>query len=237
MLPVAAVAETGDEGATPEDIRYELLKADGENYRFDKKTGEILKIIKTKDGFVGVPQQLIITSRPPVRPASDPATAPGQVKPGSNNEVMPQFDETQRKKKALGPIEIFDEQGNDITYQVTDADREAASATIIAYQGSISFAQAFKVGDRITGSVLLGNTGDKKLKVLELTLEVPVVGREKPEEHRFLYVDRPGAVAPPQPAGAGKDANKLLQRIDVPCPAGGVKGSPILKVSYIKFAD
>jgi len=241
MLPLAAAlgcawaasAEGDEEANTPqEDIRFDLFKADGEVYRFDRKTGQILKIVKTKDGFMAVPQPVQIVGKLAARNKPD---APNPVK-STNQAEMAQFD-TPPKKASAATIEFFDDQGNDITYQVSDQEREAAKGTILAYRDGLSLLQTLDIGERISGNILVRNIGERKLKVLELTLQVPIVGRDKPEEHRFLYADRPGQAGPPQPTGAGKEGNVVLQKVDLPCPPGGLKGSPVLKVSYLKFAE
>lgn len=234
---LAAAEGDGDGAAVPEDVRFDLFKADGEVYRFDRKTGEILKIVKTKEGFVAVAQHVQIVSRTPAKTREAPPVP--RVGPNTTEGEMAQLDETHRKPaKASGAtIPLYDEQGNDITYQLTDTEREAAQPAILGYQSSLSLLHTLDIGERITGNILVRNLGDRKLKVLELTLMIPVVGREKAEEQRFLYTDRPGQAGPPQPAGAAKEGNLVLQKVDLPCPAGGVKGSPVLKVSYLKFAE
>jgi hypothetical protein len=230
-----AAAEGEEENNAPqEDIRFDLFKADGEVYRFDRKTGEILKIVKTREGFMAVPQPIKIVTRLAGKTKDGPL--PAKIGPHPAEAEMAQFDETQ-KKGPKAPIEIFNEQGEDITFQLTDPERDASKPAIMAYQNSLSLLHTLEFRERISGNVLVRNLGDKKLKALELTLQIPVVGREKPEEHRFLFVDKPGQAGPPQPASAGREANHLLQKVDLPCPAGGVKGSPVLKVTYLKFAD
>ena len=75
---------------------------------------------------------------------------------------------------------------------------------------------------------MVRNNGDKKLKALELTLSIPVSGKGKPEERRFLFVDKmKDFIAPPQP---GKDSPALLQRVDIPSPPGEIKGVPELRI-------
>ena len=59
----------------------------------------------------------------------------------------------------------------------------------------------------------------------------------RPEEHRFLYLDRPGQAGPPQPSEGGREGNAVLQKVDLPCPPGGLKCSPVLKVTCLKFAE
>jgi hypothetical protein len=244
MLPLAAslccagaARAEGDDEANPpqEDIRFDLFKADGEVYRFDRKTGEILKIVKTKEGFMAVPQPVLIAGKSATRAKPD---APRSAKGANETETAQSDPSTKKLATCVPPIQFFNEQGEDITYEVSDQDREAAKGTILAYRDGLSLLQTLDIGERISGNVLVRNIGERRLKVLELTLQVPVVGRDKPEEHRFLYVDRPGKEdVPPQPTGGGKEGKHLLQKIDLPSPPGGIKGSPILRVSYLKFAD
>ena len=233
LSAVALAAAEGDEPSDPrqEDIRFDLFKADGEVYRFDRKTGEILKIVKTKDGFMAERQSIRIVGKLP------PKGKPEAPRPVNETDETETAQPDSRPKKAAATIEFFDDQGNDITYQITDQEREASKAAIQTYREGLSLSHTLQMGERITGGILVRNIGGKKLKALELLLQVPTVGRDKPEEHRFLYVDRPGQPGPPQPATAGNDGNYVLQKVDLPCPPGGLNGSPDLKVSYLKFAD
>jgi hypothetical protein len=215
-----------------EDPRYDLFKCDGKVYRFDRQTGEFLEIVMTKEGPVGVAMPMRVVTKAPIR-AKDPGTqptidpTPSEMEPAILNDSRP------KPVKGAAPV-LLDDQGNDVTDQPTDIDRDGAKGIITAYQGQMSLSQVLDIGDRITGNVLVRNMGDKKLRALELTLMIPVVGREKPDEQRFLFLDKPGRTAPPQP---GKESMALIQKVDLPCPAGGVKGSPYLKVSYLKFAE
>ncbi|MGD0090718.1 MAG: hypothetical protein ABSE73_12430 [Planctomycetota bacterium] len=226
----AAREEEADPPA--EDIRYDLLKMEGKVYRFDRKTSEINELVRTKAGFDLVPQPV---HQVPPRPAGETPLALPRTGRIPDDTAPPQADATPKKAKA--PIEIFDDQGNDITYQITDQDREAAKGAIQAYREELSLSHSLDMGERIKGSFLVRNRGNRRLKVLELLLQAPVAGHDKPEEHRFLYVDRPGQPGPPQPATAGNEGNFILQKVDIPSPPGGLKGQPDLKVSYLKFAD
>ncbi|MCY3021285.1 MAG: hypothetical protein NTW87_19905 [Planctomycetota bacterium] len=232
-------AEGDDDAARPpeEDIRYDIIKVKGETYRFDRKTGEFLKLIMTKDGVVGVREKVRIVDRERAADRPKAASQPPVIE--GDDPGMAQFDENRKKKKTAGAAEIeyYDDQGNNITYQITDPEREAARGVIAAYQNSMSFVQTLDLRDRIIGNILVRNNGDKKLKVLELTLVIPVVGREKAEEHRFLFVDKAGFPAPPQPASGGKEGLALLHKVDLPSPPGRVMGSPVLKISYMKFGE
>jgi hypothetical protein len=122
-----------------------------------------------------------------------------------------------------------------IEENVTDADRAAAKETIDAYESKLSILQTIKVGERLQGTLMVRNSGEKRIKVLELTLVVSVNGKEKPEEHRLVFVKN-GHNAPPQPSRKGADGAALM-RVDFPCPADGVKGAPELKLTYLKFEE
>lgn len=234
-LPFAAQCADGDE-PKEEEIRFELFRLEGQTYRLDRKTGEFLKLIRGADGrLIGVRERVqIVETEPKKVQRSGPK---GEVPPEENGaaQIQPGIDRETRKKK-LGDIEVFGEDGKPIPFQVYDTDRKDSLPAIASYQDRISTIQALDIGERITGNILVKNLGEKKLKALELTLSIPVVGLEKPDEHRFLFADKPGFPPPPQP-GTGKDILALLQKVDLPSPPGGVKGALVLRVSYIKFAE
>ena len=215
--------------AEGDDIRYETFKMDdGIRYRFDRVTGKMDRLEKDGEGLVWVlvPIRQGKKSAELVKPVAPAIQTTQSDKP--DNTDMAALGEPKKKS----PIKMEDDKGNDITDVVSDFDRKNAEADIVGYMDKISFPSALKSGDRITGTMLLRNTGDRKLRQLELSLYIPVVGCDKPEISRFLFTDKPGSVPPPQPSGL-----PLKQDIDLPSPPGAGKGLPELRVTYVRFAD
>ena len=231
-LLFVAVPSSRAEEETP-DVRYELIKNGKELLRFDKSTGELSRMEKNEDGTIS---WVLI----PVRPTKLIASKPKELKPApriapDESATVQRAEET---RKTIPAPQLFTEDGQDLSEVITDYDRRSAISTIAGYEKNLSVCHTVQIGDRIAGTFLIKNKGDKKLKMLELTMMIPVVGAEKPEIHRFLFVDKPGSTnAPPQPAPAGKEPEALLQKVDIPCPAGHAKGSADLKVTFVKFAD
>lgn len=234
LIGASPVWSADDDKENLDDVRYELIKNGKELLRFDKKTGELARMEKNDDGSIS---WILI----PVRKSNAVAT-----KPKTENKGAPTIgpDEhaqgrPEAQKKKIAAPDLFGPNGEKLEEDfITDYDRRASLGAIASYEKSLSVCHTVQIGDRIAGTFLIKNKGDKKLKTLELTMLVPVVGREKPEEHRFLFVDKEGSTnPPPQPAPAGKEPEALLQKVDIPCPAGHAKGSADLKITYLKFAE
>jgi hypothetical protein len=230
LICASAFAEGVDE-----PNRYDSFTINGVLHRFDRKTGALEKLQVGADGASWARVEVRVTDKAP----SVKATAENQPKlttppyPPKANSENAQIGE----KKSSAP-RIFDDKDQDITDVVTEFDRRTSIPDISAYEKKTSLSHTVQIGERITGNILVRNLGERKLKALELTMFVPVIGREKPEEHRFLFLDgKTGYISPPQPSATGKDAEALLQKVDLPCPAGGVKGSPELRITHIKFAE
>ena len=215
-----------------EALRYDSFTMDGLIYRLDKKTGNLEKLQKLESGLTWVKVEVQVSNSSPIGPKTSPVSSHT-----SSNELGQMNQPPKERNSCVAPFQLFDEQDNDITDAITDADRKSALAAIAVYEGKLSISHTVKMSDKITGNILLKNLGDKRLRALELTMQVPVIGRDKPEEHRFLFLDKPGMVNPPQPGSGVKEASALLQKVDIQSPAGGIKGTPELKVTYIKFAD
>jgi len=224
-----------------DDMRYELLKMKGANYRFDRKTGLLEKWVEMPDGKWGLEKVPTISTGPRTVPGSTgsrttpviPDSLPPRGIPAPphpiNSEGMSSFERTPRPKR---PIVLEGEDGKPIPDTLTPKDRVEAQSDITNYERKLSLSHNLRIEDKISGIILLKNIGDRRLKMLEVTLVVPVVGQEKPTEHHFLYVDKPGSIAPCQP-----ESPAHLQTVDVPSPGGGIKSGLELKISYIKFAE
>ena len=235
VMPISFCAQAEDD-----TLKYDFISMEGVHYRFDKRSGELEKMSISPDGVVWTK----VPSRKSDQPATEDAPEPRVVKTrqpiltettkGDASPKPPHLINTSDPKSQEPAIKIYDEKDEDITERITDDDRKAAATTITIYFNKLQLSQSLHVTDRIMGTIMVRNSGDKKLKALELTLTIPVAGRSKPEERRFLYLNAKGFVAPPQP---GKDALPLMQNVDIPCPSGDVKGGLDLRVSYIQFAD
>ncbi len=126
---------------------------------------------------------------------------------------------------------------NDPIADITDTDRKEAAATIASYEKKLSILHTLRFSSRIEGTILVRNTGDRRIKMLELTLSLPVSGQSKIEEQRLLFVDKTGSVAPPKPANPTQGTSALM-KVDLPCPSGAVGAElPELQVSYLQFAE
>jgi len=227
------------ESTVEETMRYEIFTAEGSRFRFDKKTGDLFRL----EFHNGIPMWV----KQDVRYAEAGATAQTQpaAKTSSDTQAAAKINndspihtvsDTGHATPAGPAIQIFDEDNNDVTALVSDADRKNATAIIAGYENKLSILQTVKVGDKVEGTIMVRNSGEKRLRLLELTLVLNVNGKEKPEEHRLLFVEKKGNVSPPQPSTKGADGAALM-RVNIPCPAGGVKGSPELKLTYLQFAD
>lgn len=225
FLPCCISAEDPDNG----DVVFEFFKNGKEFLRMNKKTGKVERMITNEDGTISWGEMKVREGNGAV--ASKPKPAP-TIQQDESAAPGPKVD----IKKKLAPADLEDDQGRKLEDLITDYDRRTAAAAIASYEKSLSVCHSVQIGDRIAGTILMRNKGDKKLKVLELTMYVPVVGREKPEEHRFLFVDKPGSSSlPPQPSAGGAEPEALTQKVDIPCPAGHARGSADLKITYLKF--
>jgi hypothetical protein len=227
------------ESTVEETMRYEIFTAEGSRFRFDKKTGDLFKLefhnaipmwVKQDVRYAEAGATAASTQQPAAKSSGD--TQPAAKSNVDSTCVAPTGHAT-----PTGPvIQIFDDENNDVTPLVSDGDRKNATAVIAGYENKLSILQTVKVGDKIEGTIMVRNSGEKRLRLLELTLSLNVNGKEKPEEHRLLFVEKKGNVSPPQPSTKGADGAALM-RVNIPCPAGGVKGSPELKLTYLQFAD
>lgn len=214
--------------------RYDSFMMDGALHRLDLITGNVQKLTKLANGalqWVPVEVQSSDAAAVPAAPVNDVATSV-QVKLPAPPLRVQNASNTGRRAPT---IEIEDDQGNVITDSITPDDRKAAIPLISSYENKVSLSHTVQIGDKITGNILIKNIGDRRIKMLELTMYVPIIGRDKPEEHHFVFLDKPGSTTPPQPGAGGREPTALLQKVDIPCPSGGVKGSPELKISFIRF--
>ena len=234
-------------------------------YRFDNQTGEIFKLVKPATGSpawvkcdVVEPKLPQVAKSAPLPSApmqsmqfpntnnSAPApVAPRQHFPGQSGSIIDpdamlslNNDQPVSPKPQTGSrqIELFDEFGTNITNKIDDSDRLAARPAINGYD-SLHVSHTLKTtGDRISGIIILDNKGNRKIAMLELTMTVHVIGKDKPIEHkRFIFADK-GDEKPPVPS-FGSSGMSVLKKVDVPTPAGVINGMPEVRVTYIKFDD
>jgi len=224
-----------------QDRRYDSFKINGQMHRMDLITGKVQKLSQLPNGALQwVPVDVQTSDAPPISTPAVGSAAPNEL-PSATQLKLPAPPNTQKFENAANTgrraptIEIEDENGNVISDSISPDDRKAAIPLISTYENKVSLSHTVQIGDKITGNILIKNTGDRRLKMLELTMYVPIIGRDKPEEHHFIFIDKPGSTTPPQPGSNGRDPIALLQKVDIPCPSGGVKGSPELKISFIRF--
>jgi hypothetical protein len=222
LLCLPAFAETPNNA--PAERRFEIIKGAGGTYRMDLNSGE-LEILKFDEN--GDPFWQKTRSRQ------------GKVQKPQEGPVIESstIDESSKKKKSTEAPDLVGPDGKPLAPVILEENRRDAAGDISAYDKSLSVCNAVQIGDRITGTFMIKNRGERKIKTLELTMFIPVVGQEKPQAYRFLFADHPDLTSPPKPSAPGHDPEALLQRVDIPCPAGHARGNTDLKVTYIKFAD
>jgi hypothetical protein len=225
---IAAPNVAAEGAAVEESLRYELFTSNGARYRFDKKTSELDKLEFVNGMPTWVRQAVNCAGSDAV--ATKPSLTDQSSTQATGNKNQAQVTESHAAPMAA-PI-FIDDDGHEM---ISDADRRSAKAAIDGYESKLSILQTVKVGDRIEGTIMVRNSGDKKVRVMELTLLLNVNGGDKPEEHRLVFsADRKNP--PPQPSAKGADGAALM-RVNIPCPAGGVKGSPELKLTYLQFEN
>ena len=243
--------------AVAEDLtfKYDCFSMEGQRFRFNKETGDVEKLVMNNGSLSWVKQAVQAGDKQPTDP-NDPKVAAAQKRnseavktstttqnTGSSAIILPTPNTSYPPRQAvhqdpLDPeIHILDETNQDVTEFLTDEHRKGAAPTITNYENKLSIAQTFNIGEHITGTIMVRNAGDKRLHAMELTMIIPVKGKAKPEERRFLFVDKEGQTRPPQPTNNGKEGMPLLQKVDIPTPAGEVISSPELRITYLQFAE
>lgn len=215
--------------------RYDSFMMDGALHRLDLITGNVQKLTKLANGALQWVAVDVQSSDAVAAPGSAPAL-PSELPTSVQVKIpAPPYQVQNAANVGRRAPTIEDEDGNVISDAVTSDDRKACVPLIASYENKVSLSHTVQIGDKITGNILIKNIGDRRIKVLELTMFVPIIGRDKPEEHHFMFKDQPGSTTPPQPGSNGRDPTALLQKVDIPCPSGGVKGAPELKISFIRF--
>lgn len=250
VLLLLLTTVTGVRAANAEDdkaFKFELLTMEGSRYRFNKETGDLEKLVLGNAGVSWVKQSVQgITSQAPtqVKTTATSATTAMTEKHVETIKTSMGSSATCIPVPNAGPhdplepeIRFYDDKNEDITDVITDDIRRASTPTITNYENKLSIAQSFNISDRISGTIMVRNSGDRRLRAMELTMSIPVNGKAKPEERHFLFVDKLGSTPPPQPGANGKEGMPLLQKVDIATPAGDIKGSPELRITYIQFAE
>jgi len=213
--------------------RFDSFMMDGALHRLDLITGNVQKLSKLPTGAL---QWVSVDVQSSDAPASTQLIPPSELPTSVQAKLpAPPYQVQNAANTGRRAPTIEDEDGNVISDVVTSDDRKNCVPLIATYESKVSLSHTVQIGDKITGNILIKNIGDRRIKTLELTMFVPIIGRDKPEEHHFMFKDQPGSTTPPQPGSNGRDPVALLQKVDIPCPSGGVKGSPELKISFIRF--
>jgi hypothetical protein len=225
-------------------------------HRFDNVSGDIEMLVKPASGpamwvrcevaqakpaqkvaqqqhveFPAAPNY--VAPAPMPQPINTSSRNPGAIIDGQTETMATPLPDLPRRAPGAGP-KFEDDTGRDISDDVNDADRTLSRMAIAGYDRKLSLINTIRVAnDRITGSIMLENKGERHIKVLELTMFVRTVGKDGVLPHaRFLYSPKTN-LKPPQPG----DPISVMQKVDLPQPTGVISGSPEIKVTYIKFED
>ena len=238
--------------AEDQNFKYETFSMEGQRLRFNKETGEVEKLVMTATGMAWVKQDVVQGGAQPTdpkdqkvaaaqKPTTDIKSSTKQSSGTTATIVQTPTGYPPRQVVQQDPLDpaihILDDTNQDITDILTDEHRKGSAPTITNYENKLAIAQTFNIGEHITGTIMVRNAGDKRLRAMELTMVIPVKGKAKPEERRFLFVDKTGQTPPPQPTANGKEGMPLLQKVDIPAPAGEVISSPELRITYLQFAE
>lgn len=237
-LVAGASSDVRAEGVQETGI-YDSFMMDGTLHRFDKRNGKLQKMTRSPNGLQWVEVKVIEaqpTSAAP-EPVAQNQPDPSPYIPDSVRNQQPQ----QGNSASLGvgprrggaPVIDDDETpqaAKPATEEITPEVRRDNLPTIASYENKVMPSHAIQIGERMKGNIFMKNVGDRRIKVMELTMFVHVKGLEKPEEHHIVFANKPGFIAPPQPS-----ANALLYKVDMPAPSGEVKGPPDVKITYLQF--
>ncbi|MCZ7648852.1 MAG: hypothetical protein M5U26_26945 [Planctomycetota bacterium] len=208
----ASSARAESKGDDEKDTyRYEVIKVDGEIYKFDKKTGELIPL------KAGAPAK-----RPePVESTKESA------RPEPRKNGLP----------VLGGVEDAAPGEAYVPRALTDVHRTRAKDDLAAYRDNLGILSVLDIsGDRLRGTLNVSNKGQRKLLALELTISMVDGGGQK-VEHRVVMGPHPGQEPPPQPSRQqGEESKKAYLRVDFPAPAG-LRGKISVDPTYIKFDE
>lgn len=230
LLPLlACLAFTGgaacalDQDGDKINFRWEILKIEGELFRFDRKTGELERIEVGKE---------LKKVEPRTAPASEPERPRERPRPSNNAPIIDELD----------GVKLAPENEYLVPREIGDAHRRACQRVLAEYAGNLGLISTTCIkGDRIQGLISVRNNGDRKLEALELTLEVPTPNpntKDGVETFRFVLGYQPENPAkPPQPAKKPDEKpTSVYLKVDVQAPPGSV-GKPDLKPTYLKFSN
>jgi hypothetical protein len=250
ILPVVALlagaaCDVSAAQGNDRDVIYEMLLLDGVMHRIDKRNGRIQKLGKHPNGAYQWIDADMVDDKAP-QPAQHQIAGPVVPLP-----PQPNIPDDVRKKlpqegnvAAIGigrrggaPVIDDDEPSaaKPATQDITPELRKENLAVIASYENKVMPSSAIQTGERMKGTIFMRNSGDRRIKVLELTMFVAIKGVEKPEEHHIVFCNKPGHMAPPQPGVNGRDPAALLYKVDMPAPGGEVKGPPEVKITYLEF--
>lgn len=209
-----AQAADGDDG-NKDTYRYDVILIEGKPFRFDKKTGDMVPLHPT--GAPKVKESESKQTGASVAEASPP-------KPRNGRPILVGVD------NAVGAEEF-------VPLEITDTHRDQASSDLAAYREQIGITSILDIsGDRLKGTILTTNKGDKRLLALELCISMKD-GSGNPVTHHVLMGPHKGSELPPQPPRKeGADGSKSWLKIDLPAPVG-LRGKIDVKASYLKFDE
>ncbi len=258
-----------------DENRYKGWIEENVFYRFDNQTGEIYKLVKPATGAAIWMKCDIVEPKPQV--AKTPHLQTLQLPPETcipqPNVVRPQPSAAIVEPDTLNPdrrvarsgsaprqIEVWNEFGKNITNEIDDADRTGCRSVINGYD-ALHVSHTLKTtGDRIKGIIILDNKGSRKIAMMELTMTVRVIGKDKPIAHkRFIFTDKADSAPliadaeisahtrfnstnkadtekPPAPSN-GLSGMSVLKSVDIPTPSGVINGMPEISVTFIRFDD
>ncbi len=134
--------------------------------------------------------------------------------------------------RVTSPYKITSYHGAADKIPITDELRKSAAAAIAAYGKEIVISHTLEIGQRIEGTVLLRNNGDKHVVKLELTLVIPIKDQEEPFEQRLVFSEKDWNFPI---LTTEKDVPVVLRRIDMPSPT--LNAEPEFRITYLQFAQ
>jgi hypothetical protein len=220
---------------------YDSFMMDGALHRFDKRNGKLQKMTRSPNGLQWVEVQVTEAQTTTLQPTVQPLD-PSRYIPESVRDQQPQQGNSASigvgPRRGGAPVIDDDEApqaAKPATDEITPEIRRENLATIASYENKVMPSHAIQIGERMKGNIFMKNAGDRRIKVLELTMFVHVKGLEKPEEYHIVFANKPGFIAPPQPGANGRESSALLYKVDMPAPSGEVKGPPDVKITYLQF--
>ena len=231
-----------------DENRYKGWIEENVFYRFDNQTGEIYKLVKPATGAAIwmkcdiVEPKLQVVKTPHLQtlplPPESCIPQPNVVRPQPPAAIVePDTQDRRVPRSGARQIEVWNEFGKNITNEIDDADRAGCRPAINGYD-ALHVSHTLKTtGDRIKGIIILDNKGTRKIAMMELTMTLHIIGKDKPIAHKhFIFSDKADLDKPPVPSN-GLGGLSVLKSVDVPTPSGVISGMPEISVTFIRFDD